>query len=42
MHLPITEEEDVLKAKLISSMSHYGKVCDVKKYKARGFYQQHA
>lgn len=39
MHLPVTEEEDILTEYLLKSMGHYGKVCDVKKYKSRGFYE---
>ena len=39
MHLPMTEEEDDLKTSLLKSMAHYGKVCDIRKYKSRGFYE---
>lgn len=39
MHLPVTEEEDVLQNYLLQSMGHYGKVCDIKKYRSRGFYE---
>lgn len=39
MHLHVAEEKDVLVKKVIESMSNYGKVCDIKKYTMRGFFE---